>query len=163
MSIQPNRIVNRIIQQVNQSDWPRLTARVFSNPATGEWVRLYREDAHPRYATAIHFWVHALREELEALGRGEDLIGAAGHALCRARTLEDWTNEIETFGVGPEVFRAPVLDRSAIPGRADDPREIQVHRMLESECRRSSVVDARTFFVADFWGHGAGASWRRSA
>jgi hypothetical protein len=35
--------------------------------------------------------------------------------------------------------------------------------MLESDCRRSSVVESGDWLVAHFWGHGPGPSWRREA
>jgi hypothetical protein len=52
---------------------------------------------------------------------------------------------------------------SALIRRVEKRPRGEVHTMLESECRRSSVLDAGDFLAADFWGHGAGWSWRRDA
>lgn len=158
MSIQPNRVIAKIIHQVDQADWPPLRSEVFAEEGRGAWVRIYRAPADRRYATAIHFWVHALRDELSATGRREDLVGAAGHALCRRRAADDWLRALEENGRFRRA-KACTEIREAVAGAED----AELHWMLESECRRSSVLDLRTGFVADFWGHGAGPSWRRPA
>jgi len=152
MSIQPNRVVARIIHQVDRSDWPRLDSTVVATGKGDEWLRVFRAPAHPRYATPIHFWVHALRDELAATGRRVDLVGAAGHALCRKEPVEGWLSALRGGAKGAAVDDVSVAVEGA-------PRA-EAYRMLESECRRSSVVDGDSFFVADFWGHGAGATWR---
>lgn len=158
MSIQPNRVIAKIIHQVDQADWPPLRSQVFAEEGCGEWIRIYRAPADARYATALHFWVHALRDELAATGRRADLVGAAGHALCRRRSAEDWLEALEGNG----RFRAAKTSREIRASLADSDG-FELHWMLESECRRSSVLDLRTGFVADFWGHGAGPSWGRRA
>jgi hypothetical protein len=158
MSIQPNRVIAKIIHQVERADWAPLRAEVFASEARGEWMRVYRAPAQAFHATAIHFWVHALRDELAATGRPEDLVGAAGHALCRGRAVDGWLAELEanaTFAADPV---AAALRRDVEAASAPE-----LHRMLESECRRSSVLELRGEFVADFWNHGAGPSWRRRA
>ena len=63
--------------------------------------------------------------------------------------------------LGRELVDVDGLDQHARRIRLAHADEL--HRMLESECRRSSVLDLRTGFVADFRGHGGGASWRRRA
>jgi len=158
VSIQPNRVIAKIIHQVDQADWPPLRSEVFAESDRGEWVRIYRAPAETRYATAIHFWAHALRDELSATGRRDDLIGAAGHALCRRRGVDDWLGALEENDRFHE-------SKTAVEIRASlaDAEDAELHWMLESGCRRSSVLDLRTGFVADFWGHGAGPSWRRRA
>jgi len=151
-------VIAKIIHQVDHADWAPLRAEVFASETSGEWLRVYRAPAQAFHATAIHFWVHALRDELASTGRREDLVGAAGHALCRARGVAAWLAELEsnaTFAADPAAA-ALRRDIEAAPGP-------ELHRMLESECRRSSVLDLRGEFVADFWNHGAGPSWRRSA
>ena len=87
MSIQPNRVIAKIIHQVDQADWPSLCSEAFAEAKAAEEIRASLADAE----------------------------------------------------------------------------DAELHWMLESECRRSSVLDLRTGFVADFWGHGAGPSWRRRA
>ncbi len=158
MSIQPNRVIAKIIHQVDQSDWPPLRSEVFAEGDGGEWLRVYRAPADPRHATAIHFWVHALRDELAATGRREDLVGAAGHALCRRRSARDWLDALDANARFREAKTAAEIRTSLA-----DEGDAELHWMLESECRRSSVLDLRTGFVADFWGHGGGPSWRRRA
>lgn len=158
MSIQPNRVIARIIEQVDRSDWPPLVSRVHPLSDGDEWLRLYQEPAHPRYATALHFWVHALREELRATGRRMDLVGAAGHALCRARGVADWAAELDR-----NASWALSEDRTELANRIASARDLQLHHMLDSSCRQSSVLDLRSVFVADFRGHGGGPSWRRQA
>lgn len=155
MSIQPNRIVNRIVQQVDQSDWPRLESLVYSAAGDDRWLRIYHAPSHSRYATAIHFWVHALREELTATGCRSDLVGAAGHALGRKEAATQWLAEFSEIDALPREF--------GISDSTDLDSEVEVYRMLESECRQSSVLSSRSVLIADFWGHGGGPSWRRRA
>jgi len=143
--------------QVDQSDWPRLASEVYPAGNEGEHIRVYRAEAHTRYATPLHFWAHALRDELSATSRREDFLGAAGHALCRGRSVEDWHAGLaELFG------RADFADAEAYAPAsllASD-RVPEVYLMLESECRRSSVLATRDGFMADFWGHGGVPTWR---
>ena len=158
MSIQPNRVVARIIHQVDQSDWPRLDSRVFASGEGDRWLRIFRAKADARYATPIHFWVHALRDELAATGRRVDLVGAAGHALCRKVSVGDWVGALR--GAEPTLPASAGEDVAQIARGVAGGRRTGAYLMLESECRRSSVVEGDGFFVADFWGHGAGSSWR---
>ena len=158
MSIQPNRVIAKIIHQVDQADWPSLCSEVFAESDRSEWVRIYRAPADARYATANHFSLHALRDELSATGRRDELVGAAGHALCRRRAIDCWLDTLETNHRFREAKAAEEIRASLA-----DAEDAELHWMLESECRRSSVLDLRTGFVADFWGHGAGPSWRRRA
>ncbi len=160
MSIQPNRVVARIVDQVDRSDWPRLESRVVSLADDDRWLRLIVAPRGPGHATAIHFWVHALRDELSAIGRRVDLVGAAGHALGRKRTLEAWLEalrdaEARAISGGEAV--------SALLRRVEGLARAEVHTMLDGTCRQSSVLDAGGFLAVDFWGHGAGWSWRTEA
>ena len=167
MSIQPNRIVNRIIRQVDQSDWPRLDSEVFFDESGDRWLRIYRTPRHPRYATAIHFWVHALRDELSATGCRSDLVGAACHALCRKENVTQWRAAFSEIDPSPvdSIFAVSemnsVRETSYSVSEIDSDSEAEVYRMLESECRLSSVLSTRSILIADFWGHGDGPSWRR--
>jgi hypothetical protein len=158
MSIQPNRVIHRIIDQVDRSDWPPLVSRVICANEPGEFVRVYRVPTHERYATPLHFWMHALREELTATERREDLVAAAGHALCRRQSVSDWTAEMSALGLESNGGAADglILGNLPEPGHAT-----QVYRMLESVCRRSSVFADRKSLMAHFWGHGNQASWKR--
>jgi hypothetical protein len=144
MSIQPNRVLARIVEQVDASDWPSLESRIVVSTNQSGWFRIYTEQVHPRYATPIHFWVHALREELTARAQREDLVGAGGRALCRPQSPEDWRAE---------------LAGARLPGEID--AQTTIHRMLESDCRRSSVAWIGEWMIAHFWGHGPAESWRQ--
>ena len=150
MSIQPNRVVARIIEQVEKSDWPRLESQIHVSKDGRNWTRSFDEPVHSRYATIFHFWVHAFREDLAARSRLEDLEGAAGYALCRGQSFSDWRAEVCSY----EIF----ADASA-----DSGRDVTIYRMQGSECRKSSValIDGR--LLAHFWSHGFGPSWRREA
>jgi hypothetical protein len=159
MSIQPNRVIHRIVAQVDESDWPSLPCRVLSSPSGGEMIRLYETTARERYATPLHFWVHALRDELAATERRDDLIGAAGHAMCLAQPLGEWLDEIGSFSPQAGAKGVSRLREGVMEDRSVN---VRVYRMLASECRRSSVFDDQDAFVAHFWGHGSHASWRRS-
>ena len=145
MNIQPNRILARIIEEVERSDWPPLDSRTISSSNRGEWFRYFTAPTQRRYSTPFHFWVHALRDDLHACARGEDLMGMAGYALCQNQSLEDWRSDIgENLPIDPG-FES----------------EARIYRMQASECRRSSVASNRDRLFAHFWGHGAGESWRR--
>jgi hypothetical protein len=160
MSIQPNRVVARIIDQVDRSEWPPLDSRVVTFEQGDRWLRVFVAPRQACHATPIHFWVHALRDELSATGRRADLVGAAGHALCRKTAVPAWIESLrraeERAASGGEALAA-LIERVSGHARAE------LYRMLESECRRSSVLDGGDFLAAEFWGHGAGSSWRVSA
>lgn len=145
MSIQPNRVLARIVEQVEQSDWPRLSARIVSCPGGGEWIRLFDEPLDARYATPFHFWVHALRDDLAARGRAEDLAPVAGHALCQTQSIEEWQSDL--MGAWTDADRSITAE--------------SVYLMQSGECRRSSVALCPDRLIAHFWGHGGEASWRQ--
>ncbi len=160
MSIQPNRVVARIVDQVDQSDWPRLESSVVTFRSDDRWLRLIVAPRGVGHATAIHFWVHALRDELATIGRRVDLVGAAGQALCRKRPLENWLEglrEAHASAISGGAVLASLIRRVEALPRAE------LHVMLESECRLSSVLDAGDFLAVEFWGHGSGVSWKVDA
>jgi len=160
MSLQPNRVINRIVMQVDQSDWPRLSSEVYPAANEGEFFRIYRAEAHPRYATPLHFWAHALRDELAATSRREDFLGAAGHALCRGRPVEIWHEGLAALFGHPDLAQAEAYAPATLLASERAP---EVYLMLESECRRSSVLATKDGFMADFWGHGGAPTWRERA
>ena len=160
MSIQPNRVIQRIIEQVDQSDWPALEGEVVCSVANGNFLRFYRSPHHERYATPLHFWVHALREELRATEHREDLVGIACHALGHKQSLEDWLSELSALGVD-EGWNA--IDALGLSAWVDAGPSVEIYRMLDSDCRRSSVVADASSMMSHFWGHGSRASWRRRA
>ena len=145
MSIQPKQVLRRIIEQVDLSDWPSLESKVHSSSDGVEWIRVIATPSHERYATPIHFWVHALRDDLTARERREDFVHSAGNALCLNQSLEDWHREIAD---------------EHLPCRSPGPTDL-IYRMLASDCRRSSVAIAGDWLIAHFWNHGSGQSWRR--
>ena len=147
MSLQPNRALARIIEQVEHSDWPRLRSRVLSSTDGDEWTRFFDEPFHPRYASPFHFWVHALRDDLVARGRQEDLGPVAGRALCQTQAVDEWRRELaRVANYDTTLSGAP-----------------EIYRMQANECRRSSVAISNGRLVAHFWGHGGAPSWRRKA
>jgi len=160
MSIQPNRVIQRIIEQVDQSDWPALEGRVVCSAPSGEFLRLYRSPRHERYATPLHFWVHTLREELRATEHREDLAAVACHALGRKQSLADWLSELAGLRVAGGRNAVEALGLAAW---ADAGPSVEIYRMLDSDCRRSSVVADASSMMSHFWGHGSRSSWRRSA
>lgn len=163
MSIQPNRVIHRIVDQVDKSDWPRLSCRVFSSADGNELLRVYLAADRERYATPLHFWIHALRDELTATGRRLDLVGAAGHAMGQSQSVDEWRAEIRPFlGGQTERFECPesVGRALAVHDGATPVEPSRAYRMLESECRKSSVFESRAVMLAHFWGHGATPSWR---
>lgn len=160
MSIQPNRVLARIVDQVDQSRWPRLASRVVTFAPEDRWLRLIVASRRPEHATAIHFWVHALRDELAFVGRREDLVGAAGQALCRKRPIGPWLDALHEMEAratsGGEAVSDLIRRMRGLP-------KVERHVMLDSVCRRSSVLDAGDFFAVEFWGHGPGSSWQVDA
>ena len=160
MSLQPNRVINRIVEQVDRANWPRLQSEVYALGASGETLRIYRAKAAIRYATPLHFWAHALRDELSATSRRADFLGAAGHALCRGRSIGDWHDELAELWRQPGVAYADAYSPTILLGHERRP---EVYLMLESECRRSSVLATGDGFMADFWGHGGAPTWRQTS
>jgi len=163
MSIQPNRVIQRIIDQVDRSDWPPLTSAVFGSAEALEILRFYRVPKHGRYATPLHFWVHALREELQATDHREDLANAACHALGQEQPFSDWLGELDGFTSEDGRDLSEVLDLGEFGQSGIAPNPPRIYRMLGSGCRRSSVVDAGDSLMAHFWGHGSRVSWRRKS
>ena len=159
MSIQPHRVIHRIIDQVDRSDWPALHAAFSGAAADGGRLRLYRSPPSTRYATPIHFWAHALREDLRATGRRDDLVATAAHAICRERPVEGWLEELARVD---SVSFPSLRDFVGVDEGAADGQDGQVHHMLQSACRRSSVWASSRGFAADFWSHGPGPIWRRA-
>lgn len=144
MSIQPIRVLARIVEQVDRSDWPILESKIQGSPDGSEWIRVFSTTRHERYATPIHFWVHALRDELALRGRRQDLVGTAGQALCETQPVEEWRAELSADLIACRSFDL----------------EPTVYRMQASACRRSSVAMSRDCWIAHFWEHGFRASWR---
>jgi hypothetical protein len=158
MSIQPHRVIHRIIEQVDRCDWPRLAPALSGAAVGGGQLRLYRAPVSQHYATPIHFWVHALREDLRATGHDGDLVATAAHAICRERPVGEWLDEL----AGVESVTGPSAVEGLGPGAGPlTDQTAQVHRMLQSSCRRSSVWASSRGFAADFWSHGPGPVWRR--
>ncbi len=158
MSIQPNRVIQRIIEQVDRSDWPPLEGRMVCSVPTGEFLRFYRSPHHDRYATPLHFWVHALREELGATEHRDDLVGVACHALGRKQSLEDWLAELAGLRLGAG---RNAIDALGLSAWVDAGPSVEIYRMLDSDCRRSSVITDASSMMSHFWGHGSRSSWRR--
>jgi hypothetical protein len=146
MSIHPNRVLWRIIDQVEKSDWPALDFETQVSIDREESVRIFRGLQSQRHATPFHFWVHALRDDLAARSRLCDLVGVAGYALSQKQTPAEWEAENG-------------FDRLDGIGMADD---AEIYRMQASVCRRSSVVSSGGRLWAHFWSHGLVETWRRA-
>jgi hypothetical protein len=167
MSIQPVRVIGRMIDQVDQSDWPPLAGRfVASADETGVY-RFYVAPQVERYATPFHFWVHALREERASVGRREDLVGAAGHAMCRSMSLADFLTQLDGCELAEGANAREILGLAAIPDAvvAENAaiaarRGIVAYEMLDSACRRSGLARYGGHLMTYFWGHGFAESWR---
>ncbi|MFK7895575.1 MAG: hypothetical protein AB8G23_07045 [Myxococcota bacterium] len=167
MSIQPVRVIGRMIDQVDQSDWPRLEGRFVASADGGKAYRFYRSSHHARYATPFHFWVHALREERASVGRRSDLVGAAGAAMCRGVSLSDFLRELDSFALADGVEGREILGLGSVPAEAlamnvaTAARDgIVAYEMLGSECRRSGLASYGGEFMTYFVGHGFAESWR---
>lgn len=167
MSIQPVRVIGRMIDQVAGSDWPSLEGHfVASADGTGSY-RFYRAPQLERYATPFHFWVHALREERASIGRGEDLVGAAGHAMCRGIALAEFIAQLDAFPLADGARATEILGLASVPATVRGANTAAAARsgtmaydMLESACRRSGLASYDGYLVAYFWGHGFVESWR---
>ncbi len=170
MSIQPVRIIGRMIDQVAASDWPSLEGQfVDSEDGTGSY-RFYRAPKLERYATPFHFWVHALREERVTIGRGEDLVGAAGHAMCRGIALAEFIAQLDAFPLADGARATEMLGLASVPATVLEASTaiaarsgIVAYDMLESVCRRSGLASYDGNLLAYFWGHGFVESWRSEA
>ena len=158
MSIQPSRVIDRIVRQVDASGWPPLPVRTLV--AKDETLLLFSAPADPlRHATPIHFWVHALRDELAARGRRGDLVGAAVHASGRNQSVSAWLEELDALALAEGPRPVDLLGLRSLGESGSRP--VEAYRMLESECRRSSVVGDGQRWWAHFWGHGSAPSWRQ--
>lgn len=167
MSIQPVRVIGRMIDQVAASDWPALKGRFAATVDGMSSYRFYRSPQLERYATPFHFWVHALREERAAVGRGEDLVGSAAHAMCRGIALAEFIAELDALVFSDGADAAEMLGLSSVPqavlaaDTANSARNgIVAYTMLESPCRSSGLASYGGEVMAYFGGHGFVESWR---
>lgn len=167
MSIQPVRVIGRMIDQVAGSDWPRLEGRFVDSADGMGSYRFYRVPQHARYATPFHFWVHAMREERASVGRGEDLVGAASHAMCRGIALAEFVAQLDGFPLAADARATEILGLASVPATVLETdaasaarRGIVAYEMLESACRRSGLASYDGALMAYFWGHGFAESWR---
>lgn len=147
MSIQPNRVLARIIDQVERSDWQPLDAEIRYSPDGSESLRCFSSPRTTRYATPFHFWVHALRDDLAARSKSGDLVGSAGYALCRRQSLASFRDRVS------EVWKLEEVSEE----------RATVYEMQANECRRSSVALIDDRLYAFFWQHGFDPSWRQRA
>lgn len=151
MSIQPNRVVWRIVDEVLRG--PRSPLAVERWPSVPEFgdqqVQAVRCAARSAaggrpFATLFHFWTHALMAFLELHGQGDQLEGAAGYAMCQRLAVGAIERELEGYRSGLESPRA--ISPSGRP--------LDAYRMMDGPCRRSLVVETDVEWLALFRSHG---------
>lgn len=149
MSIQPNRVVWRIVDEVARTpDRPvRIECRRSRSDGSTESVATGRSEsgaASARFATLFHFWTHALRSFLELHGQADQLEGVAGYAMCERLDAEAFARERERY-------RALLDDGDAleIPERVRE-----AYRMIDGPCRASVVLASEREWWALFRWHG---------
>lgn len=150
MSIQPNRVVWRIVDEV---------ARTPERPVCVV-CRRSRDDrateavataccasgpAGERFATLFHFWTHALRSFLELHGQADQLEGVAGYAMCEQIAAEALAHELEHY-------REPLAAGEALEVAG---RVREAYRMIDGPCRTSIVIASERQWWALFRWHGA--------
>lgn len=150
MSIQPNRVVWRIVDEVART--PERPVRIVcrrsrSDRATEAVATACCESdaASARFATLFHFWTHALRSFLELHGHADQLEGAAGYAMCEQLGSEELARELERY-------REPLAGGEVIEVAG---RVREAYRMIDGPCRASIVIASERQWWALFRWHGA--------
>ncbi|MEE3332113.1 MAG: hypothetical protein VX246_14705 [Myxococcota bacterium] len=156
MSIQPGRVLWRIVDEVDRT--PRRSfgrtlfgSAAFSQSANSERMEIARiasgGDAPP-FPTLLHFWTHALRGWLDALGQSDQLVGVAGYAMC------EHMDEAET---GREFERLTRRLRPESPALSLFGNFAEAYRMIDGRCRASFVVATDVEWLSLTWAHGFAA------
>ena len=155
MSIQPGRVLWRIVDEVDRS--PRVTlprivfdATTFSGAPRGERIEVVRiaaraVDGAAPFATLLHFWTHALRGWLDTQGQADQLVGAAGYAMCE---------HVGETTLRAEFARLAARLHPASPALALDGEFVEAYRMIDGSCRVSFVGATETEWQSVTWGHG---------
>ena len=144
MSIQPNRVVWRIVDEVARAPRPDLAFEETSHGSERVVVVRHRTpagDAPP--ATLFHFWAHALRAFLELHDQADQLEGAAGYAMCEQLGPRELASELARL-------YAPL--GSAAPPALPEARD--AYKMMDGPCRRSIVLEGSDERCAFFAHHG---------
>ena len=145
MSIQPNRVVWRIVDEVARAPRPRLAFEQVANRS--ERVVLVRHRPAGRdagLATLFHFWAHALRAFLELHDQADQLEGTAGYAMCERLGPRELEIELAQLYAPLEPAMQP-----ALPDARD------AYKMMDGPCRRSLVLEGTSERCALFGHHGA--------
>ena len=153
MSIQPGRVLGRIVEEVDRT--PRRSfvrtlfgSAAFSDGANSDRMEIARIDVGrgaPPFPTLLHFWTHALRGWLDELGQSDQLVGVAGYAMC------EQMDEAET---GREFERLTSRLRSESPALSLFGEFSEAYRMIDGSCRASFVVATDVEWVSVVWAHG---------
>lgn len=155
MSIQPGRVLWRIVDEVDRS--PRVTlprivfdATAFAEGSRGERIEVVRIAARAAngaapFATLLHFWTHALRGWLDTQGQADQLVGAAGYAMCE---------HVGEATLRAELTRLAARLHTESPALALEGEFVEAYRMIDGSCRVSFVGATDTEWQSVTWGHG---------
>jgi hypothetical protein len=155
VSIQPGRVLWRIVDEVDRTPRAMLPrsvfdATAFEDAAGGERIEVVRipsidENGAAPFATLLHFWTHALRDWLDTHGQADQLVGVGGYAMCEH--VDEPTLRAEFAKLGAKL-------RPAVPALALQGTFVEAYRMMDGTCRASFVVATESEWQSVTWGHG---------
>lgn len=153
MSIQPGRVLWRIVDEVDHTPRRSFVRTVFESAAFSdgadsermEIARIASRAGAPPFPTLLHFWTHALRGWLDALGQADQLVGAAGYAMCEHMDEAETRREFE---------RLASRLRSESPAPSLLGNFTEAYRMIDGSCRASFVVATDVEWLSLTWAHG---------
>jgi len=153
MSIQPGRVLWRIVDEVDRTPRSSFVRTLFGNAAFSdsansermEIARIASGGGVPPFPTLLHFWTHALRAWLDAIGQSDQLVGVAGYAMCEHMDEAETTREFERLA-------SRLRPESAAFSLSGDFAE--AYRMIDGCCRASFVVSTDVEWLSLTWAHG---------
>jgi len=153
VSIQPNRVVARIVDEVARSPRPTLpfvawpSGAGYADEQIGT-LSLPAVSSATSFATLFHFWTHGLRAFLELHRMGDQLAGAAGYAMCEQ--LSPAALDLEIAALAQRLPSPPAGARPfALAGKP-----VEAYRMIDGPCRHSLVAATESHWWASFRCHG---------
>jgi hypothetical protein len=143
VSIANYSVIGRILTEVQQGSLPSGLVRIDQGREHEQVVSLHRSACRNEapFATALHFWAHALRAFLEAEGRPDLFEAMATHALCKRVEVPELARGLA--GAAARVAGAPVLPAEAGLRLG--------YRMIDQEVMESWVAEHDDELLAVFW------------
>lgn len=158
MSIAPNRVVARIVEEVAGAARIELDRALLAPCSRGSAAnsRVHVEVARasirpaPPCASLFHFWTHALRAFLDEAGHVDQLRDAASAALCARLEPPELERALRSIAA-----RAGVEPARLAPASGARAPRVEAYCMIDGRCRGSLVAASDREWWAVSWAHGS--------